>query len=115
MVLAFDAFGIWAALGIVLVLFAAPFFALLLASIVFPVLDPYFDKLGLDHVQARRVVGQHLAAVLGFSAPYALLLAIPLVGPLAFGLAQAAVTVLVRDVIHEREPSIFNVAAIRDA
>lgn len=63
-------------------------------------LDPYFDKLGLDRAAQRELLRRHQAAVLGFSLPFVFVMAIPFVGALMFGLAQAAVAALVVDVIE---------------
>lgn len=63
-------------------------------------LDPYFDKLQLTFADQRRVVNEHRAALVGFGLPIGLIMAIPLAGPLFFGLAQAAAAVLVAEVIE---------------
>lgn len=63
-------------------------------------LDPYFDKLQLDFAGQRRFVAEHRPALVGFGLPLGFVMAIPLVGPLFFGLAQAAAAVLVADVIE---------------
>ncbi|TPV97272.1 MAG: EI24 domain-containing protein [Myxococcales bacterium FL481] len=67
-------------------------------------LDPYFDKLGLNYASQRRFVARHRAGLLGFGAPYALVFAVPLVGPLCFGLAQAATALFVVDLLEARPP-----------
>ena len=63
-------------------------------------LDPYFDKLQLDFAAQRQFVARHRPALVGFGLPLGFMMAIPLVGPLFFGLAQAAAAVLVADVIE---------------
>ncbi len=63
-------------------------------------LDPYFDKLRLDRPAQRALLRYHQAAVLGFSLPFVFVMAIPFVGALVFGLAQAAIATLVVDVIE---------------
>jgi len=68
-------------------------------------LDPYFDRRGLDHAEQRARMKAHRAAMFGFGAPWTLLLAIPIVGPLGFGLAQAAAALLVTDVLEPRRPA----------
>lgn len=63
-------------------------------------LDPYFDRRGLDHAAQRAFLRDHGLAVPGFALPYSFLMAVPLVGPLFFGLAQAAAATLVVDVLE---------------
>ncbi|NJK32509.1 MAG: EI24 domain-containing protein, partial [Deltaproteobacteria bacterium] len=67
--------------------------------------DPYFDRLGMGWSEQREFVREHRRSLLGFGLPLSLILAIPLVGPLLFGLAQAAAAVyVVREVPpHARE------------
>lgn len=67
-------------------------------------LDPYFDKVGLTYGPQRAFVSRHRTGILGFGLPYAMVFAIPLVGPLCFGLAQAAAAMLVVDVLEPNEP-----------
>lgn len=73
-------------------------------GLAWELLDPYFDKLQLGYAAQGRVVAQHRAALVGFGLPLAWIMAIPLVGPLFFGLAQGAAARLVVDVI-EAEPT----------
>lgn len=63
-------------------------------------LDPYFDKLELDFAAQREFVSRNRPALVGFGLPLGFVMAIPIVGPLFFGLAQAAAAVLVADVIE---------------
>lgn len=63
-------------------------------------LDPYFDKLGLDRAGQRAVLHRHQRTLLGFALPFVVLMAIPVVGALAFGLAQAAIAMLVVEVVE---------------
>lgn len=80
--------------------------ALLTARTVsWELMDPYFDRLDIRGPEQREFVARHRDALLGFGLPLALLLAIPLLGPLLFGLVQgAAGTFLVRLIPpHERE------------
>lgn len=65
-------------------------------------LDPYFDRRGLDHAGQRATMSAHRSAMFGFGVPWTLLFAIPIVGPLGFGLAQAAAALLVTDVLEPR-------------
>jgi CysZ protein len=53
-------------------------------------MDPYFDVLDIRYAEQREFVREHRKCLLGFGLPVALLLAIPILGPLGFGLAQAA-------------------------
>lgn len=65
-------------------------------------LDPYFDKLGYTREQQRELLRKHQSPLLGFALPFVLVMAVPIIGPLVFGLAQAAIAVLVIEVV-ERE------------
>jgi uncharacterized protein involved in cysteine biosynthesis len=67
-------------------------------------LDPYFDKLGLDRPAQRAMLRRHQPALIGFSLPFVFVMAIPIVGALAFGVAQAAIAVLVVELI-EADPT----------
>ena len=58
-------------------------------------LDPYFECLDIRYAEQKQIVARHQKPLLGFGLPVALLLAIPVVGPLAFGVAQAAAAVFV--------------------
>ena len=63
-------------------------------------LDPYFDKRKMGFAEQRAFVAEHRAAMLGFGVPIGLLMAIPFVGPLMFGLTQASAAVLVAEAIE---------------
>jgi uncharacterized protein involved in cysteine biosynthesis len=86
---------------------AAPLGQALLTArtVAWELMDPYFDRLDIRGPEQREFVARHRNALLGFGLPLALLLAIPLLGPLLFGLVQgAAGTFLVRLIPpHERE------------
>ena len=58
-------------------------------------LDPYFDCLDIRHAEQREFVDRHERALMGFAVPVALVFAIPFIGPLLFGFAQAAGAVFV--------------------
>ena len=58
-------------------------------------LDPYFDCLDIRYAEQREIVDAHKKTLLGFGLPIALIFAFPLLGPLLFGLAQAAGAVFV--------------------
>jgi CysZ protein len=74
-------------------------------ALAWELLDPYFDKLELDRTAQRTMLRAHQATLLGFALPFVFVLAIPIVGALAFGLAQAAVAMLVVEVIESPQGS----------
>lgn len=63
-------------------------------------LDPYFNRLGMKMDPQRDLIRRHRGAIIGFGLPFALLFAIPFVGPLCFAWSQAAAARLVVDVIE---------------
>lgn len=65
-------------------------------------LDVYFERRGLDYAGQRALLKAHRGAMFGFGAPWTLFLAVPVVGPLGFGLAQAAAALLVTDVLESK-------------
>jgi uncharacterized protein involved in cysteine biosynthesis len=65
-------------------------------------LDPYFERRGLAYAAQHALMKKHRTAMFGFGAPWTLLLALPIVGPLGFGLAQAASALLVTDILEAR-------------
>ena len=65
-------------------------------------LDPYFDKLACTRQEQHAILSRHQAPLLGFALPFVVVMAVPIAGPLVFGLAQAAIATLVVEVI-ERE------------
>lgn len=65
-------------------------------------LDPYFDKQEMGFRGQRGYVAARSMAIVGFGLPCTMLLAIPLLGPLFFGLAQAAAPALLVDVLERR-------------
>lgn len=69
-------------------------------GLAWELLDPYLDKLQLGFSQQRAFVAAHRPALVGFGLPLMLLMAVPLLGPLAFGLAQGAAAQLVVAVIE---------------
>lgn len=60
-------------------------------------LDPYFERVGHDYAKQRAAVRSRRRTLTGFGLPWTLLMALPIVGPLLFGLAQAAVAVVVAE------------------
>lgn len=67
-------------------------------------LDPYFNRLGMKMDPQRDLVRRHRSAIIGFGLPFAVLFAVPFVGPLCFAWAQAAAARLVIDVIEAPGP-----------
>jgi uncharacterized protein involved in cysteine biosynthesis len=65
-------------------------------------LDPFFDKQRMAFSAQKVYVHQHTAAVVGFGAAWCFVLALPLIGALFFGLAQASAPMLLVRVL---EPS----------
>lgn len=63
-------------------------------------LDPYFEKLDLRFEGQHAFIKQHRAPLVGFALPFSLAMSIPLVGPLLFGVAQAAVGTFVVEVLE---------------
>jgi uncharacterized protein involved in cysteine biosynthesis len=63
-------------------------------------LDPYFAFTNTPYDDQVKFLGEHHTAVVGFGLPFALMFAIPLVGPLLFVLAQAAAASLVTEVLE---------------
>lgn len=74
-------------------------------GLAWELLDPYLDKLGLGFAEQRAFVAAHRPALVGFGLPLMFLMAIPLVGPLLFGLAQGAAAKLVVEVIEGSSPA----------
>ena len=64
-------------------------------AVAWELVDPYFECLDIRHAEQREFINKHQKLLIGFGLPISLMLAIPLVGPLLFGLAQAAGAVLV--------------------
>jgi uncharacterized protein involved in cysteine biosynthesis len=64
-------------------------------TVAWELLDPYFDCLDIRYAEQGQFVARHQKAMLGFGLPISLMLAIPIVGPLLFGLAQAAGAIFV--------------------
>lgn len=63
-------------------------------------LDPYFEKLEVRFDAQRAFVEQHRGPLVGFALPFSLVMSIPLVGPLLFGVAQAAAGTLVVEILE---------------
>jgi uncharacterized protein involved in cysteine biosynthesis len=67
-------------------------------------LDPYFEKLEYRFDAQHRFVREHRAPLVGFALPYSLVMAIPILGPFAFGIAQAAAGVFTREILETPPP-----------
>jgi uncharacterized protein involved in cysteine biosynthesis len=68
-------------------------------------LDPYFDKRRMTLSEQRAYIRANAAPVVGFALPYGFIMAVPIVGPLLFGVAQAGTAVLLVDVLEPRQSS----------
>lgn len=66
-------------------------------------LDPYFEKLEIRLGAQHSYVKRHNASLVGFALPFSLVMSIPLVGPLFFGVAQAAAGILVVELLERGE------------
>lgn len=73
-------------------------------GLAWELLDPYLDKLRLGFSGQRAFVAAHRPALVGFGLPLTFMMAIPVVGPLMFGLAQGAAALLVVEVIEAPTP-----------
>lgn len=69
-------------------------------ALTWELLDPYFDRRRMGYAEQRAYLRAQRGAIVGFGAPLSLLLGLPLLGPLFFGLAQGGVAVLVADVLE---------------
>ncbi len=69
-------------------------------AMAWELLDPMFDKRQMYLGAQREYVKQHRPSLVGFGLPFSLLLSVPLIGPLFFGLAQAAVATLYVEVLE---------------
>jgi uncharacterized protein involved in cysteine biosynthesis len=70
-------------------------------SVAWELLDPYFDKRQMKFPEQHAFMQRHRGLMAGFGLPYSLMLAIPLFGPLIFGLAQASAALLVAESFTE--------------
>ncbi len=64
-------------------------------AVAWELMDPYFDCLDIRYAEQRQFVARHKQPLIGFGLPVSLLLAIPIVGPLLFGLAQVSAALFV--------------------
>ena len=70
-------------------------FAFTAHALAVELVAPYLERLGLEAASISALTRGRRFLFVGFGAPFVPLLAVPLVGPLAFGAAQAAAAVLV--------------------
>jgi CysZ protein len=64
-------------------------------TVAWELMDPYFDCLDIRYAEQKQFVARMQKSLLGFGFPVSLALAVPIVGPLGFGLAQAAAATFV--------------------
>jgi len=79
--------------------FAWPFLQILFGARALAIesLDPYFARFGYDKI---RVFEQsNRALILGFSTPFLLLMSVPILGPLCWGMVQACAALLLQETI----------------
>lgn len=69
-------------------------------------LDPYFDKREMRFGSQRDYVNARSKAIVGFAMPFVFVLAIPFVGPLFFGMAQAGAAMLLVEVLESQGPQV---------
>ena len=53
-------------------------------------LDVWCERQGLSYEEQQKLVEQKRFTIIGFALPFSMLLAVPLFGPLSFGIAQSA-------------------------
>jgi len=68
-------------------------------ALAWELLDPWFDLQRIPFATQREFVRRHSRMCVGFGAPYALLMAIPVLGPMCFGIAQSGAGLLVADAL----------------
>lgn len=64
-------------------------------TVAWELMDPYFDCLDIRYAEQKQFIARMQKPLLGFGLPVSLLLAIPVIGPLTFGLAQVAAATFV--------------------
>lgn len=64
-------------------------------TVAWELMDPYFDCLDIRYAEQKQFIERLQKPLLGFGLPVALLFAVPFVGPLCFGVAQAAAAMFV--------------------
>ena len=70
-------------------------------ALTWELLDPWFDLNRMPYDQQKAFVDAHRGLALGFGIPYAFLLAVPVIGPMTFGIAQSGAALLVADALLE--------------
>lgn len=73
-------------------------------TLAWELLDPYFERVGSGYDAQRPIVAQRRATLVGYGLPWTFLMALPVFGPLLFGLAQAGVAALVVEDIEASQP-----------
>lgn len=73
-------------------------------TLAWELLDPYFERAGHDYARQRQLVRARRATLAGFGLPWVAVMSVPFVGPLLFGLAQAAVAAVVADELEAQTP-----------
>jgi CysZ protein len=66
-------------------------------------LDPWFDLNRMKYADQKEFVDRHRGLCLGFGVPYSLLMAVPVIGPMTFGIAQSGAALLVSDALLAAE------------
>lgn len=64
-------------------------------TVAWEMMDPYFDCLDIRYAEQKHFVARMQKPLLGFGLPVSLMLAIPIIGPLTFGIAQVAAAMFV--------------------
>ncbi len=68
-------------------------------ALTWELLDPWFDLQKIPYPAQREFIAAHNRMAVGFGAPYVLLMAIPVIGPMTFGIAQSGAGLLVADAL----------------
>lgn len=79
--------------------YAWPFLQILFGAraLAIETLDPYFTRVGYDKI--RTTERDYQAFMLGFALPSLLLMSVPLIGPIFWGLVQACSALLLLQII----------------
>eukprot|EP01089_Gocevia_fonbrunei_P012118 TRINITY_DN2776_c0_g1_i2.p1 TRINITY_DN2776_c0_g1~~TRINITY_DN2776_c0_g1_i2.p1 ORF type:complete len:255 (-),score=16.35 TRINITY_DN2776_c0_g1_i2:60-824(-) len=65
-------------------------------------LEPFFSRLDDYRRDVPRIRHKNYALLFGFALPFAIILGIPILGPLSYGLAQASVATLVIELVNRQ-------------
>ena len=66
-------------------------------------LDPWFDLNRMSYNEQKHFIESHRSLCLGFGGPYSVMMAVPILGPMTFGIAQSGAALLVADALIEVE------------